>query len=124
MGVLSVHVVGGRRESEVGIGGGAREWNVEFILLGVQLFILIFAVSCSLFLISGLNPDSTSFPVAELRKADTVGHSPAPSSHRLSPPRSKLLKGRRKSSTPRPPQPKMLAPYFRPHCDRPSVIGS
>lgn len=103
MGVLSVHVVGGRRESEVGIGGGAREWNVEFILLGVQLFILIFAVSCSLFLISGLNPDSTSFPVAELWKADIVGHSPAPSSHCLSPLRLQAAKREKKEQHPPPP---------------------
>lgn len=44
---------------EVGIGGGIREWNVEFILPGAQLFILIFPVSCCVFLILGLNPGST-----------------------------------------------------------------
>lgn len=87
----------------MGIGGGAREWNVEFILLGAQLFILIFSVSCSLFLISELNPDSTSFPVAELRKADTVGHSPAPCSHRHSPPRLQAAKRDRREQRPAPP---------------------
>ena len=78
MGMLSVRVWGwrgkalGRRGNE----GGIREWNVEFILLGAQLFLLICPVSCCIFLILGLNPDSTSFSVAELGKAD-IGYSPA-----------------------------------------------
>lgn len=75
---------------------------MEFILLGAQLFILIFSVSCSLFLISELNPDSTSFPVAELRKADTVGHSPAPCSHCLSPPQLQVAKRDRREQHPPP----------------------
>lgn len=56
-----------------GIGGGIREWNVEFILLGAQLFILIFPVSCCIFLILGINPDSTSLTVAERGKGRYCG---------------------------------------------------
>lgn len=76
----------------MGSGGGIREWNAKFILLGAQLFILISPVSCCIFLILGLNPGSTSFSVAELGKADT-GYSPAPCSHRLSSHCSRLLRG-------------------------------
>lgn len=75
------------------LGGGIREWNVEFILLGAQLFILISPVSCCIFLILGLNPDSTSFSVAGLGKADT-GYNPAPCSHHLSYPAAKRGKKR------------------------------
>lgn len=69
MGTLSVHRWGwgaGRHLGEVGIGGGVKEWNVELVLLGAQLFILISLFSCCMFLILGLNPDSTSSSVAEL----------------------------------------------------------
>lgn len=87
------------------LGGGIREWNVEFILLGAQLFILISPVSCCIFLIWGLNPDSTSFSVAGRGKADT-GYNPAPCSHHLSDP---LLKGTRSKQAPQ----RNACPHFR-----------
>lgn len=87
MGVLSVHVrgCGGKALGGRGNEGGIREWNVEFILQGAQLFLLICPVSCCLFLILGLNPDSTSSSVAELGKAD-IGYSPASCSRHLGSP--------------------------------------
>lgn len=85
MGMLSVHVGGREALERSGNWGRGQERNAESILLGAQLFILIFSVSCCKVLILGLNPDSTSFSVAELRKAeaDTVGSSPALCSHPL-----------------------------------------
>lgn len=106
---------------EVGIGGGIRNWNVEFVLLGAQLFILISPVSCCIFLILGLNPDSTSFSVAELGKADTVGYSPAPRSHHLS---SLLLQAARKDKEKAGPPNKCLPHTADPLCAHPPVTES
>lgn len=96
-----------------GIGGGIREWNVEFILLGAQLFILIFPVSCCIFLILGLNPDSTSLTVAEQGKADIVGYSPAPALTTLGSHCSKLLKWTRRNQAPPTTTKEMPAPPIR-----------
>lgn len=115
---------GGRRHSgEVRIGGGVREWNVEFILLGAQLRILIFSVSCSSFLILGLNPDSTSSSVAELQKADTVGYSWHPA-HYLSSPLLQAAKRDKERAAPPPPQRKTCCPLQIHPCARPWVSGS
>lgn len=123
MGMLSVHVwgwSGGRHLGEVGIGGGIRDWNVEFILLGAQLFILISPVSCCICLILGLNPGSTSFSVAELGKADTVGYSSAPCSHHHS---SSLLQAAKRDKEKAGPPKKHLPHTADPHplCRYPST---
>lgn len=126
MGMLSVHIWGwggGRRLGEVGIGDGIRERNVEFILLGAQLFILIFPVSCCIFLILGLNPDSTSFAVAELGKADIAGYSPVPALTPSISHCSKLLRRTRRNQDA--PPPKKCQPHTSdPLCAHPRVTGT
>ena len=114
-------VAGGRRLGEVGIGGGIREWNVEFILLGAQLFILIFPVSCCIFLILGLNPDSTSFAVAELGKADIVGYSPTPCAHYLTLPLPQAAQIDKEKPGP---SKKCLSHTSEPLCAHPWVTGA
>lgn len=65
--------------------------------------------SCCIFLILGLNPDSTSFAVAELGKADLVGYSPAPCAHYL---RFPLLQAAQMDKEKSGPPKEMPAPHF------------